>query len=134
MIKMKKLITEGVLDGLTPVFIIDSGINESTVKYGKKTMQLPRYSVWGINKNEDFKIMESTNDLEHLFEKYDFSDEQIVPLQGTIKETIKSVKGGYKVYPKSGGKALSKEPKIKKDAVKQLQAIEISKNKKSLKG
>ena len=43
-----------------------------------------------------------------------------------LEEEIRKVKGGWKVYSKKG-KPLSKEPKTKKDALKHLRAIEMSK-------
>lgn len=43
---------------------------------------------------------------------------------------IKKTKGGYKVYSKKDGKPLSKKAKTRKEALRQMAAVEISKKKK----
>jgi hypothetical protein len=45
---------------------------------------------------------------------------------------IKKVKGGYKVFSKTTGKALSKRSKTFDEALKQLYAVEISKQKRGI--
>ncbi len=53
-------------------------------------------------------------------------------LDAVMSEMIKNVNGGYKATSKTG-KELSKKPKTKKDALKQLAAVEISKKKRGKK-
>lgn len=92
MIKMKKLLKEGILDGITASFAIDAGITTSTVKSGRKSLTLPRYSVWGFKSNSTIpKLMENTTLVETIFEKYDFTEDDIFPIDGTIKETLKKI-------------------------------------------
>lgn len=97
MIKIKNLIkknvlNEGILDGITASFIIDSGISESSVSSGRKFMMLPRYSLWGFKQGVNRpNLMENANDLEILFGKYDFTEDDVYQIEGTMKETLKRI-------------------------------------------
>lgn len=139
MLKLKKLLKEGILDGITPSFIIDSGINESTVQGYKKSLSLPRYSLWGFNSqgNGTPKLMENGYDINTLMEKHGIEEEDVYPIETTMQETIKKVgKAKWAVYPKKGGKRLGTHDS-KESAKNQLAAIEASKSskvKESLRG
>lgn len=129
-IKLKSLLNEGIIDGMTAAFIIDAGVNEGTVSYGRKSMQLPQYSVWGNNNLGEIKIMENSNDLDSIMEKYQLTEDNVFPMEGSIKETIKKIgKSKWGVYPKKGGKRLGTHD-TKQSAENQLAAIEINKAKK----
>jgi len=136
MLKLKKiLLKEGIIDGLTASFIVDSGLNESSVKGRKASLPLPRYSVWGFHKdgNGTPKLMENGYDVKKLMEKHDIDKEDIYPIENSMQETIRKI-GSEKwaVYPKKGGKRLGTHTS-KQGAVNQLAAIEANKkeNKKS---
>ncbi len=136
MIKIKKLIKksmliEGIIDGITASFIIDSGLNESSVKGRKASLALPRYSVWGFHSegNGVPKLMENGYDINKLMEKYNISEEDVYLMEGNIRETIKKVgKNKWAVYSKKGGKRLGTHDS-KESAKNQLAAIEINKTK-----
>ena len=142
MLKLKKLLQEGVLDGLKPSFIIDSGLNESAVKGRKASLSLPRFSVWGFHSNgsETPKLMENGYSAETLIDKHGLTEDDVYPIEGSMSETIKKV-GAKKwaVYPKKGGKRLGTFDD-KGGAENQLKAIEANKkentkvNKTSLNG
>ena len=93
MIKMKKLLKEGILDGITASFAVDAGVSKHSVQSGRKSLALPRYSVWGFRSNGDKtpKLMENTTLVKTIFEKYDFTEDDIYPIKGTIKETLKKI-------------------------------------------
>lgn len=132
MIKIKQLLNEGILDGVSASFIVDSGMNESSVKSGKKSMMLPRYSVWGFTStgNGTPKIMENGNDLPTLLDKHGINEEDVYPIEGTMQETIRKVgTDKWAVFPKKGGKRLGTHDS-KQSAENQLAAIHANEDKK----
>jgi len=126
----KNILNEGILDGLTASFIVDSGLNESSVKGRKTFLALPRYSVWGFKANGNGipKLMENGYDVNKLMEKHNISEEDVYPIEGSMQETIRKVgKNKWAVYPKKGGKRLGTHDS-KQNAENQLKAIEANKH------
>ena len=139
MIKFKNLINrtllaEGILDGITSSFVVDSGLNESSVKGRKASLSLPRYSVWGFHKdgNGTPKLMENGYSIEPLLEKHNLTEDDVYTIENSMQETIKKVgKDKWGVYPRKGGKRLGTHDS-KQSAENQLKAIESNKNKESV--
>ena len=132
MIKLRRLLKEGIFDGITASFIVDSGLTESVVRHGKKSLALPRYSVWGFNSsgNGTPKLMENGNDLPALLDKHDIEDDDVYPIENGITETVGKVgRDKWAVYSKKGRKKLSTH-----DTKKQADGVEANKeNKKAVK-
>ena len=130
MLKLKKLLLkEGILDGLKPAFIIDSGLNESAVKGRKASLSLPRFSVWGFHNNgsETPKLMENGYSAEALIDKHGLTKEDVYPIEGSMSETIKKVgKSKWGVYAKKGGKRLGTHDN-KEQAKNQQSSLDSSK-------
>ena len=60
-----------------------------------------------------------------------WGDLECVGRRPGVKMTIRKVKGGSKVFSKSG-RALSKKPKSHAEALKQLRAVEASKGRRKV--
>ena len=128
MIKMKKLLIEGIFDGIDASFIIDSGLTESSVQHGRKSMSLPRYSVWGFKStgNGMPKLMENSNDLPKLLDKHGISEEDVYPIENGMTETVGKVgRNKWAVFSKKGRKRLSTH-----DTKKQADEVEANKENK----
>jgi len=89
----KKLLKEGIIDGLKASFIIDSGINKNTVNGYKKSMSLPRYSVWGFKENNNKlpKLMENGYNISDLLKKYNLTENDVFQVEDDIESTIKKI-------------------------------------------
>lgn len=117
MIKLRKLLKEGILDGINASFIVDSGITESTVKHAKKSLTLPRYSVWGYKTegNGKPKLMENGNDLSSLLEKHNIEECNVYPIENTMQETLKKISEN-KIAPRIE-KSNKEDKKLSKNSI-----------------